>query len=50
MVKRLFTLARVGVGLLIPAGTFAITQNDDHSTAASAQPVNAVIEWNRTLL
>jgi membrane-associated phospholipid phosphatase len=50
MAKRLFTLALVGVGLLIPAGTFAITQNDDHSTAASAQPVNAVIEWNRTLL
>jgi hypothetical protein len=50
MAKRLITLALVGVGLVIPAATFAITQNDDHPTAGSAQPVNAVIEWNRTLL
>ena len=50
MAKRLFTLGLGGAGLLIPAGTFAITQHDDPSTAASAQPVNAVIEWNRTLL
>ena len=49
MSKRLFMLALVGAGLLIPVTSVALTSDDDHP-ASSTQPVNPAIEWNRTLL
>ena len=50
MAKGLFMLALLCAGLLIPVTGVAVTNDDDHSTASSTEPVNAVIEWNRTLL
>jgi hypothetical protein len=50
MTKRLFTLALLCAGLLIPVPGVAVTNEDDHSTALSTQAVNPAIEWNRTLL
>jgi hypothetical protein len=50
MAKRIFMLALVGAGLLIPGTGVALTSDDDHPTASSTQPVNSAIEWNRTLL
>ena len=50
MAKGLFTLALLGAGLLIPVTGVAVTNDDDHSAASSTEPVNPVIEWNRTLL
>ena len=47
MRKGLFTLALVWAVLLAPATGVAERNDDD---AAAARPVNAVIEWNRTLL
>ncbi len=49
MSKRLFMLALVGAGLLIPVTSVALTSDDDHP-ASSTQSVNPAIEWNRTLL
>jgi len=48
MAKRFLTLALVCTGLLNPVTGVAITNNDDHP--AASQPLNPVIEWNRTLL
>lgn len=48
MVKRFVTLALVCAVLLIPSSGVA-ERGDDHGQAAT-QPLNAVIEWNRTLL
>jgi hypothetical protein len=50
MAKRLFMLALVCAGLLIPVTGVAVTNNDNHPAASSTQQVNPVIEWNRTLL
>src|SRR5260370_21808283 len=50
MAKRLFTLALLCAGLLIPVTGVAVTNGDDHPAALSTQPVTPVIEWNRTLL
>ena len=52
MVKRVFALAFLCAGFLTSVTGFAsttVTNNDDHPASAS-QSVNAVIEWNRTLL
>jgi hypothetical protein len=52
MVKRVFALAFLWAGFLTSVTGFAsttVTNNDDHPASAS-QSVNAVIEWNRTLL
>jgi hypothetical protein len=52
MVKRVFALAFLCAGFLTSVTGFAsttVTNNDDHPISAS-QSVNAVIEWNRTLL
>jgi hypothetical protein len=50
MAKRLFMLALVCAGLLVPVTGVAVTNNDNHPAASSTQQVNPVIEWNRTLL
>jgi hypothetical protein len=50
MAKRLFTLALLGAGLLIPVTGVAATNDDDHPEVSSTRPVNPAIEWNRTLL
>ncbi len=50
MAKRLFTLALLCAGPLIPVTGVAATNDDDHPAALSTQPVNPAIEWNRTLL
>jgi len=50
MAKRLFPLALVCAGLLIPVTGVAVTNNDNHPAASPTQPVNPVIEWNKTLL
>ena len=50
MAKRLFTLALLCAGPLIPVTGVAATNDDDHPAALSKQPVNPAIEWNRTLL
>src|SRR6202048_633645 len=50
MAKRLFTLALLCAGLLIPVTSVAVTSNDDDHPALSTQPVNPALEWNRTLL
>jgi membrane-associated phospholipid phosphatase len=52
MVKRVFALAFLCAGFLTSVTGFAsttVTNNDDHPASAS-QSVNAVVEWNRTLL
>jgi hypothetical protein len=52
MLKRVFTLACLCAGFWSSVTGFAsaaVTNNDDHP-ASAASPVNAVIEWNRTLL
>jgi hypothetical protein len=50
--KRLYACALLGLALWKPATTLAsVTQVDDQvASAASADSVNPVIEWNRTLL
>src|SRR5580704_15087558 len=48
MAKQFFTLTLVCAVLLIPSTGVAERRDDDGS--AATQPVNAVIEWNRTLL
>ena len=50
MAKRLFTIALLCAGLLIPLTGVAVTNDDDHPAALSTQPVNPASEWNRTLL
>src|SRR5579862_2665020 len=52
MAKRLFTLALLCAGLWSPVTGFAsaAATRVDHQTVSSTQPVNPVIEWNRTLL
>jgi hypothetical protein len=52
MAKRLFTLALLCAGLWSPVTGFAsaAATNDGHQAVSSTQPVNPVIEWNRTLL
>src|SRR5260370_13108790 len=50
MAKRLFTLALLCAGPLIPVTGVAATNDDDHPAALSTQPVTPAIEWNRTLL
>src|SRR5579871_4569219 len=52
MAKILFALALLCFGLWSPVTVLAnVTEaNDDDHPAASAKPINPVIEWNRTLL
>ena len=50
MAKRLFMLALIGAGLLIPLTGVAVTKGDDQPATSSPQPVNPAIEWNKTLL
>jgi hypothetical protein len=51
MAKILFRLALLCVGLWSPVTAFAsATNDDDHPATSSIQPINPVIEWNRTLL
>jgi hypothetical protein len=52
MVKRLFTHALICAGLWSPVTGFAsaAATRVDHQAVSSTQPVNPVIEWNRTLL
>jgi hypothetical protein len=50
MAKGLFTLALLCAGLSIPVTGVAVTNKDDVLAASSTEPVNPVIEWNRTLL
>ena len=53
MAKRLFTFALLYAGLwssVIGFASVTVADDDNHSAATSTQPVNPVIEWNRTLL
>ena len=53
MAKILFALALLCFGLWSPVTVFAdvtATNDDDHPATSSTQPINPVIEWNRTLL
>src|SRR5258708_1513593 len=51
MTKNIFILALVCAGLLAPVTGVAVTNDGGgHQAASSTQPVNPVIEWNRTLL
>src|SRR5579864_1826470 len=53
MAKILFALALLCFGLWSPVTAFAdvtATNDDDHPATSSTQPINPVIEWNRTLL
>ena len=53
MAKSLFRLVLLCVGLWNSVTTFAnatVTNDDEHPAASSTQPINPVIEWNRTLL
>ena len=52
MLKRVFTLAFLCTGLWSSAAIFASApeRGVDDQPASAAQPVNPVIEWNRTLL
>ena len=51
MANKLHVLALLGLALWKPATTLAtVAKVNDVATAAAAEPVNPVIEWNRTLL
>ena len=51
MANKLHVLALLGLALWKPATTLAtVAKVNDVTTAAAAEPVNPVIEWNRTLL
>ena len=53
MTKRLYAFVLLGLALWRPATTLATVAKVNDATssaAASAEPVNPVIEWNRTLL
>ncbi len=53
MAKRLFTFALLCAGLWSPVigiASVTVADDDNHAAAPSTQPVNPVIEWNRTLL
>jgi PAP2 superfamily. len=53
MAKRFFTLALLSIGVWSPVAAFAsatVTNDDEYPAASSTQPINPVIEWNRTLL
>lgn len=51
MANKLHVLVLLGLALWKPATTLAtVAKVNDVTTAAAAEPVNPVIEWNRTLL
>lgn len=52
MTKRVYAFALLGLALLKPARTLATVPEASHaaSAATSTEPINPVIEWNRTLL